>query len=154
MLSIDQKLAELGVVLPDLAAPIANYMAATMHNRTLYISGQLPRNGDLLVTGQVGRDLTVAEGAEAARLCAIAVLAAAKAALLGDLGRIEQCLVLNGFVNAPAEFTDHPRVMNGASDLLVAILGDSGKHSRAAVGVSSLPLGAAVEVSACFALTS
>ncbi|MBA4308276.1 MAG: hypothetical protein C0429_16225 [Sphingopyxis sp.] len=149
---IQNRLADLGIDLPDTLPPVANYVPATLHRGVLTVSGQLPRTASGLIKGKVGATLSVEEGAEAARICAIALFATAKTALGGDLDRIENCLTLSGFVNAADDFEDHPRVINGASDLIVDALGDAGRHSRIAVGVASLPLGAAVEVSASFAV--
>src|SRR5690606_1945818 len=117
----------------------------------VFISGQLPINADgQMIKGYLGKDVNLEEGAEAARLCAINILAQAKAALEGDLERITRCVKLGGFVACLPEFTDHPKVINGASDLIVSALGDIGQHARFAVGVPSLPRGAAVEVDAVF----
>lgn len=149
---IEQRLAELGITLPELSAPVANYVPALLHRGTLHLSGQLPRSNLGLIKGQVGVDLSVDDGAIAARSCAIALLATAKSVLDGNLDRIEQCLMVSGFVNAAPGFESHPQVINGASDLMVEVLGDIGRHSRVAVGVPSLPLGVCVEVSATFAV--
>ena len=148
--TIDDKLASLGITLPQVAPPVANYVPFTISGNTLYISGQLPGSGAELVKGTLGKDLDVRQGQTAAKLCAISIIAQAKAALDGDLGRVARCLRLGGFVASTPEFTDHPKVMNGASDLIVTVFGDAGRHARAAVGVSALPLGAAVEVDAIF----
>jgi enamine deaminase RidA (YjgF/YER057c/UK114 family) len=147
---IDDKLKSLGITLPELAAPVANYVPFTISGNTLYISGQLPGAGPSLVKGTLGKGMTVEQGRDAAKLCAISILAQAKAALKGDLDRVVRCLRLGGFVASTAEFTDHPKVVNGASDLIVEVFGDAGRHARAAVGVAALPLGAAVEVDAIF----
>ena len=147
---IAEKLKTLGVTLPELAAPVANYVPFTISGNTLYISGQLPGAGPALVKGTLGKDMTVEQGRDAARLCAISILAQARAALKGDLDRVTRCLRLGGFVASTPDFTDHPKVVNGASDLIVEVLGDAGRHARAAVGVAALPLGAAVEVDAIF----
>lgn len=147
---IDEQLKKLGVTLPVLAAPVANYVPFTISGNTLYISGQLPGAGPAMVKGTLGSGLTVEQGRDAARLCAINIIAQAKAALKGDLDRVTRCLRLGGFVASTADFFDHPKVVNGASDLIVEVFGDAGRHARAAVGVSALPLGAAVEVDAIF----
>nr|WP_315457966.1 RidA family protein [uncultured Sphingorhabdus sp.] len=152
MSNIEQRLAQLGIELPETPAPVANYVPAVLFRGTLVLSGQLPRSAVGLVKGQVGSDLSVEEGAVSARLCAIALLATAKSALGGDLDRIEQCLTLSGFVNAAQGFEAHPQVINGASDLIVEVLGSVGRHCRVAVGVSSLPFGVSVEISASFAV--
>lgn len=145
---VDQRLAELGVELPNAPAPAANYVPYTISGNQLFISGQVTMgpNG-LEYVAKLGADADVATGQAAARLCAINILAQAKAAL-GDLDRITQVLKIQGFVNSTPDFTEHPAVVNGASDFLVEALGDAGKHARAAVGMGSLPLGVAVEVDA------
>ena len=150
---VETRLNELQIELPAPAAPAANYVPYILSGSQLFVSGQLPFGPDgLAFTGKLGADVDVATGQQAARLCAINILAQAKAAL-GDLDRIDQCLKLGGFVNAVPDFTDHPQVVNGASDLIVAALGDKGRHTRFAVGCGSLPLGAPVEVDALIAFT-
>ncbi|SMF67092.1 RidA family protein [Neorhizobium sp. CSC1952] len=147
--AIDGRLKELGIVLPVAAAPAANYVPYTISGTTLYLSGQLPiEDGKVAVTGLVGRDVDVPTAQRAAELCAINILAQAKAALGGDLGRIRRILKLNGFIASTPDFTEQHLVMNGASNLIANVLGDAGKHARAAVGMASLPLNAAVEVDA------
>lgn len=149
---IEARLRALDLVLPDVPVPMANYVPFLHLNGQLFISGQLPmRDGRVAVTGKLGAGREIAQGQEAARLCALNILAQAKAALR-DLDRIVQCLRLNGFVNAAPDFIDHPKVMNGASDLIVDVLGQKGRHTRIAVGCASLPLGAAVEIDAVFAI--
>jgi enamine deaminase RidA (YjgF/YER057c/UK114 family) len=154
--SIEARLAELGLSLPVAAAPAANYVPWTISGSTLYVAGQLPfEDGKLAVLGPVGSGVggeavSVERATHAARLCGLNILAQAKAALDGDLERIVRCLKLGGFVNAAAGFADHPKVINGASDLMVAVLGDAGRHARFAVGASSLPLNVAVEIDAIF----
>ncbi|NRB31443.1 MAG: RidA family protein [Rhizobiaceae bacterium] len=145
---VDQRLAELGVELPDAPAPAANYVPYTISGNQLIVSGQITMgpNG-LEYVAKLGADADFETGQAAARLCAINILAQAKAAL-GDLDRITQVLKIQGFVNATPDFTQHPAVINGASDFLVEVLGDAGKHARAAVGMGSLPLGVAVEIDA------
>lgn len=145
---VDQRLAELGVELPNAPAPAANYVPYTISGNQLFVSGQVTMgpNG-LEYVAKLGADADVATGQAAARLCAINILAQAKAAL-GDLDRITQVLKIQGFVNSTPDFTEHPAVVNGASDFLVEVLGEAGKHARAAVGMGSLPLGVAVEVDA------
>ena len=146
---IEERLGELGLTLPEAAAPAANYVPWTRSGNTLYIAGQLPfENGGLSIKGQVGGAVDLEEGKRAARLCALNILAQAKAALDGDLGRVVRCLKLGAFVAAAPGFTDHPQVVNGASDLMVAALGDAGRHARFAVGVSGLPMDSAVEIDA------
>jgi len=152
-MSIETRLAELGIVLPTPAAPIANYVAAVRSGSLLVVSGQLclGPDGKLAAghTGKLGGTVTPEAGVEAARLCAINVLAQAKAAL-GSLDGITRCIRLGGFINVTPGFTAVAPVMNGASDLIVAVLGDRGRHARSTIGVAELPLGAAVEVEAMF----
>lgn len=149
--SIEKRLAELGLRLPVAAAPAANYVPWAISGDTLYIAGQLPfEDGKLAVLGPVGEAVSVEQATLAARLCGLNILAQAKAALDGDLSRIVRCLKLGGFVQSPPGFVDHPKVINGASDLMVAVLGDAGRHARFAVGASSLPLNVTVEIDAVF----
>lgn len=146
---IDQRLAELNIDLPPSGPAVANYVPYRVDQGFLTIAGQLPmKSGQVLYQGIVGRDLTLEQGQEAARLCAINILAQIKSALNGDWTRLLGVVRLGGFVASGPDFTDHPKVVNGASDLIVSVLGDVGRHARFAVGVSSLPLGAAVEVDA------
>jgi enamine deaminase RidA (YjgF/YER057c/UK114 family) len=145
----EEKLAALGLELPVAAAPVANYVGFTVSGKTVYISGQLPfKDGKLLVTGRLGAGVSIEDGYAAGRQCGLNILAHLKAACGGDLDRVSRVLRLGGFVNATPEFTDAPKCVNGASDLMVAVFGDAGRHARAAVGVASLPAGAAVEVDA------
>ena len=149
---IEARLKALDLVLPEARAAIGSYAPFLHLDRQLIISGQLPLvDGKVAIAGKVGTDLDLAKGCEAARLCALNILAQAKAALR-DLDRIVQLVRLNGFVNSAPGFTDHPKVLNGASDLMVKILGNKGIHTRIAVGCASLPLDAAVEVDAIFAI--
>jgi enamine deaminase RidA (YjgF/YER057c/UK114 family) len=149
--TIEARLTELGLVLPQAAAPAANYVPWTIAGDTLYVAGQLPfENGALEIKGRVGETVTVERAKHAAMLCGLNILAQAKAALGGDLGRIVRCLKLGGFVNSGLGFADHPQVINGASNLMVAVLGDAGRHARFAVGAASLPLDVAVEIDAIF----
>ncbi len=149
----EQKLAELGIVLPNPVAPIANYVPFVRTGNLLVISGQLCLGPDGKLApahkGKVGGNVSVEQGVEAARLCAINVLAQARAAL-GSLDRINRCVRLGGFINNAPGFDGLPAVMNGASDLMVAVLGDRGRHARSTVGMAELPLSAAVEVEAMF----
>jgi enamine deaminase RidA (YjgF/YER057c/UK114 family) len=148
---IEARLKALDLVLPEVAAPVADYVSYLHLNGQLYVSGQLPfKGGRVAVTGTLGADLDLDQGQDAARLCALNILAQAKAAL-GDLDRIVQCLRLSGYVNAVQGYADHPKVINGASELIVKVLGQKGRHTRIAVGCSSLPLNAAVEIDAIFA---
>lgn len=155
--TIEARLAELGITLPQAAAPVANYVAFVLEHDTLVISGQLALGPDGKLDGahkgKLGADVSDEAGKAAARNCAINVLAQAKAAL-GDLDRIGRCMRLGGFINAAPDFVDLALIMNGASDLMVAVLGDKGKHARSTVGVASLPLGCAVEVEALFSIRS
>jgi len=144
---IDRKLAELGLSLPEAAAPVAAYVPTVLSGNLLHISGQLPFKDGKLVTGRLGDGLSVEEGQDAAQRCALMLVAQVKAAI-GDLGRVTRIVKLGVFVNSHGDFTDQPKVANGASELMVALFGDAGKHARSAVGVPVLPLGAAVEVDA------
>jgi enamine deaminase RidA (YjgF/YER057c/UK114 family) len=149
---IDARLQALGLALPEAAAPVANYLPVAIHGGLAAVSGQLPRDGAGLITGQVGAGLDVEAGRAAARACGLAILAQLRQALDGDLDRVRRCVQLTGFVNSGPGFADHPAVINGASDLMVEVFGEAGRHARAAVGAASLPLGAAVEVAATFAV--
>jgi enamine deaminase RidA (YjgF/YER057c/UK114 family) len=147
----DEALAELGLTIPELPVPVANFVPYVVTGKLVYVSGQIPlREGKVAFVGKLGREFTVAEGKEAARICALYILAAVRQACGGDLDRVVRCVRLGGFVNSTPDFTDQPEVMNGASDLMVAVLGDRGRHARAAVGVNSLPRGVAVEADAIF----
>jgi len=149
---IEARLKALDLVLPEAKPALGSYVPFLHLDRLLFISGQLPmKDGKLACAGRLAGEADLAKGQEAARLCALNILSQAKAALR-DLDRIVQLLRLNGFVNAAPEFTDHPKVLNGASDLLVEILGNKGRHTRIAVGCSSLPLNASVEIDAIFAV--
>lgn len=150
---IAERLRDLGLALPPAPNPVANYVPYLLVGNLLFISGQISKAGDgTLIAGRVGDSLSLDDGVGAARVCALNLLAQANAAL-GSLDHVGQLVRLTGFVNSGAEFTDHPKVINGASDLMVAVLGDKGRHTRAAVGVSGLPLGAAVEIDAIFSVT-
>jgi enamine deaminase RidA (YjgF/YER057c/UK114 family) len=144
---IDRKLEELGLTLPQAAAPVASYVPAVEANGLLHISGQLPFKDGQIVTGRLGDGVSLEDGQDAAQRCALMLVAQMKAAL-GSLGRVERIVKLGVFVNSHGDFTDQPKVANGASDLMVALFGDAGKHARSAVGVPVLPLGAAVEIDA------
>ena len=148
--AIDRKLAELGLTLPEAASPIAAYVPAVEAAGLLHISGQLPFRDGKVMTGRLGDDVSLEEGQEAARRCGLMLVAQIKAAL-GGLDRVERIVKLGVFVNSTADFTDQPKVANGASELMVALFGDAGRHARAAVGVTALPLGAAVEIDAIVA---
>lgn len=149
-MTIETRLAELGLTLPDAPAPAANYVPFVQVGPLVHVSGQISRNAAGLMTGKLGHDLTVDQGAEAAKACALAILAQIRAACDGDWTRFRRMVKLTGFVNSTADFTDQPRVINGASDLLAAVLGDAGRHARSAVSAASLPLGVAVEIDAVF----
>jgi len=149
---IEARLKALDLVLPEVPVPVANYVSYLHLNGQLFVAGQLPlKEGRIAVAGTLGAGLDVTQGQDAARLCGLNILAQAKAAL-GDLDRIVQCFRLTGYVNAAPDFIDHPKVINGASELIVKVLGSKGRHTRVAVGCSSLPLGAAVEIDAIFAV--
>ena len=148
---IEARLKALDLVLPEVPLPVADYVSFLHLNGQLFVAGQLPLKGKLAMTGTLGAGVDLTQGQEAARLCALNILAQAKAAL-GDLDRIVQCLRLNGFVNSAPGFIDHSKVINGASELIVKVLGQKGRHTRIAVGCSSLPLGATVEIDAIFAV--
>lgn len=145
----ERALTDLGIRLPAASEPMGSYVPCVIASSLLFVSGQLPMNqGKMMFAGKVGSDLFVQEAQMAARQCALNVLAQAKQALGGDLDRIVGIVKLGGFVNCKPDFTDHPQIINGASDLMVEIFGDKGKHARFAVGVSSLPMNASVEVEA------
>lgn len=154
--TIEDRLAELGVTLPDAPAPAANYVPYVVSGLLVFISGQLPMvGGDFPHRGQLGRDVDLDDGVEAARLCAINILSQLKAACNGDLSKVVRCVRLGGFVAATPDFEQHPAVINGASDLIAGALGsEAGSHARAAVGVSSLPFGVPVEVEAVFEIVA
>lgn len=149
---IDDRLAALGLTLPDAPAPAANYVPFTRAGNTVYVSGQISLGPDGLLTGKLGADLDLEQGVAAARLCALNLLAQARAACDGDWARLDRALKLTGFVNSTPDFTDQPKVINGASDLLVEVLGEAGRHSRSAVSAGALPLGVAVEIEGIFLL--
>lgn len=150
MSRFEDSLTALGVSLPDAPAPAANYVPFVLTGNTLYVSGQISADSSGLMTGKVGTDISVEDGAKAAKACAISLLAQVKAACGGDLDRLERVVKLTGFVNSAADFTDQPKVINGASDFLVEALGDAGRHARSAVSAASLPLGVAVEIEGIF----
>ncbi len=151
---IDARLSELGITLPTPAAPAANYVPVVVTGNLAFVSGQVPMTPEgVKFVGKVGREFSVEEGRQAARICAINLLAALKASL-GDLGKIVRFVKLVGFVNADPDFIEPQFVVNGASDLLVEVLGDKGRHARSAVGMGTLPLGVAVEVEAIVEIAS
>lgn len=152
MPSIEQQLQSLNLELPEATMPAANYVPTMQIGNQLVVSGQLPmRGGKPHFVGKVGENISLEEAQECARLCGLNILAQSKLAL-GDLDKIKKLVRLGVFVNATPDFTEHPKVANGVSDMMVALLGDAGKHARAAVGVSGLPFGVAVEVEALFEL--
>lgn len=150
MAQFESKLAEMGVTLPEAPMPAANYVPYVQVGNTLFVSGQLPKLGDDLMVGKLGDDMQTAQGAEAARACAINLLAQVKAACGGDLDRMKRVVKLTGFVNSTADYGEQPSVINGASDFLGEALGEAGKHSRSAVSAAALPFGVAVEIEGIF----
>ena len=149
-MSFAKRLEEMGISLPDAPAPAANYVPFVRTGNTVYVSGQISNGPDGLITGKLGDDMQVEEGAAAARTCALRLLAQVRAACDGDLDRLKRVVKLTGFVNSTAEFKDQPKVINGASDFFVEALGDAGRHARSAVSAASLPLGVAVEIEGIF----
>jgi enamine deaminase RidA (YjgF/YER057c/UK114 family) len=150
---ITTRLAELGIELPEPSAPAANYVPYVVCGNLVFVSGQITVwNGELRFVGKVGAEISLEEAIEAARLCGLNLIAQARDATGGDLDRIKRVVKLGGFVNAGPEFTDHPKVINGASDLMTEVFGEAGKHARFAVGAGSLPLGIAVEIDGIFEL--
>lgn len=150
-MTIQHRLAELGIELPAAAAPVAAYVPVVVAGNLAHVSGQLPFVGGQLVTGRLGEDVSLEQGYAAARACGLMILAQLHAAL-GSLDRVERIVKLGAFVNSTTDFTDQPKVANGASELMAEVFGEAGKHARSAVGVPILPLGAAVEVDAIVAL--
>lgn len=150
MSAIEARLAELGVTLPDAPAPAANYVPYVISGNMVYVSGQISMADGQLICGKLGADMGIDAGTAAARSCAISLLAQLKAACGGNVDRLQRVVKLVGFVNSTADFTDQPKVINGASDFMVAALGDAGRHARSAVSAASLPLGVAVEIEAIF----
>lgn len=148
---VENRLAELGLALPEAAAPVAAYVPVVVAGGLAHVSGQLPFVDGALVTGRLGEDVSLEQGTQAAQACGLMVLAQLKAAL-GSLERVERIVKLGVFVNSAGSFTDQPKVANGASELMVSVFGDAGRHARSAVGVPVLPLGAAVEVDAVVAV--
>ena len=141
------------IILPEAADPVGSYVAAKIIGKLLYISGQISIGSDgKLIKGKLGKDLTVEDGYKAAERCALSIVSQVKKACGGDLSRIRECVKLTGFVNSTEDFTDQPKVINGASDLIAKIFSEKGMHTRAAVSTNSLPLGVAVEVDAIFEL--
>ncbi|MDD9901922.1 MAG: RidA family protein [Alphaproteobacteria bacterium] len=150
-MSVAQRLKDQNITLPPAAAPVASYVATVVSGNMLFVSGQLPiESGEVAVKGHLGKDVSLEDGVRAAQLCALNIVAQVSAALDGNLDRVARCVKLGGFVASTPEFTDHPKVINGASDFIVSVFGDTGKHARAAVGVAALPRGTAVEIEAIF----
>ena len=153
MSAIEKKLADLGITLPPPGAPAGNYVPYVVVGDIAYMAGQVAREaGKMKYVGKLGRELSVDQGAAAAKLCAVNLLAQLKAACGGDLDRVERCVRLTGYVNSTPDFLEHPKVVNGASDLMVAVFGERGQHARTALGVAALPLDSATEVEAIFQL--
>lgn len=150
MSTIDSRLSELGLELPEPVAPVANYVPFVQSGNQVFISGQISMGPNGLVTGRLGDSMRIEDGQAAARLCAINLIAQLRVACGGDLSRFVRVVKLGGFVCATPDFTDIPKVINGGSDLMVAVFGDAGRHARSAVACPSLPLGAAVEIDGVF----
>ena len=152
-MTIEEKIKELNIVLPNAPDPVGSYVATKITGKLLYISGQISinENGDL-IKGKIGKDLNTNDGYRAAERCAISIISQVKKACNGDFSKIKSCVKLTGFVNSSDDFTEQPKVINGASDIISKVFGKTGMHTRAAVSVNSLPLGVAVEVDAIFEL--
>jgi enamine deaminase RidA (YjgF/YER057c/UK114 family) len=151
--TVEARLAELGIELPNAAAPAANYVPYVVSGKLVMVSGQITMwNGELKYLGKVGQDFDIDEGYQAARLCGLNLIAQTRAAAGGDLDRVKRVVKLGGFVNSTADFTDQPKVINGASDLMAEVFGEAGQHARFAVSAASLPLGVAVEIDGIFEL--
>ena len=152
-MSYENRIKELAIKLPDAKAPVGNYVATKIAGKMLFVSGQISINeGGELIKGKVGKDLDTEAGYEAAKRCALSIVAQIKKACGNDLSKVKSCIKLTGFVNSADDFTEQPKVINGASDLIASIFGDAGMHTRAAVSTNSLPLGVSVEVDAIFEL--
>ena len=152
-MSIEAHLAKLGIILPDAPAPAANYMPWVRTGNLLFISGQIATNENGFITGKLGENMTVEDGAIAAKACAVSLLAQLKAGCDGDIDRLVRVVKLVGFVNSTPDFGDQPKVINGCSDFMVKALGDKGRHSRSAVSAASLPFGVAVEIEGIFEIS-
>ena len=152
-MSAEQNIEKLKIKLPEAKAPVGNYVATKISGKILFVSGQISinENGEL-IKGKVGKDLNTESGYDAARRCALSIIAQVKKACDNDLSKVKSCIKLTGFVNSTDDFIEQPKVINGASDLIASVFGDSGMHTRAAVSTNSLPLGVAVEVDAIFEL--
>lgn len=151
--NVDSRLAELGIVLPEPQKAWANYVSYIVSGNLVVVSGQLSQLGNERYVGKLGKELSIEQGYRAARICAINLLSHLKVACGGELDRVTRCIEVGGFVNSASDFHDHPKVLNGASDLLVEVLGDAGRHTRFAVGAAALPLNFAVEVKAIFEIS-
>ena len=152
-MNFEKKIEELKIKLPEAKAPVGSYVATKITGNFLFISGQISiEDNGQLIKGKVGKDLSIEQGYDAAKRCGLSILAQAKVACDGDLSKIKSCIKLTGYVNSTDNYTDQPKVINGASDLIVSIFGDAGIHTRAAVSTNSLPLGVSVEVDAIFEL--
>ncbi len=150
-MNFEDKIKELEIELPEAKAPVGSYVATKIVGKLLYISGQISINANgELIKGKVGKDLTTDEAYEAAKRCGLSIVAQVKNSCKGDLSKIKSCIKLTGFVNSTEDYTEQPKVINGASDLIASIFGDAGMHTRAAVSTNSLPLGVSVEVDAIF----
>ena len=153
-INAETRLTENQIELPQATSAVANYVPFVLSGNILYISGQITIwNGELRYRGKLGKSVSVGEGYQAARLCGLNLLAQVKSACGGDLNRVTRVIKLGGFVNCTSDFTDHPKIINGASDLMTDVFGDAGRHARFAVGASSLPLGVAVEIEGTFEIT-
>jgi enamine deaminase RidA (YjgF/YER057c/UK114 family) len=152
-MNFEEKISELNIVLPEAKAPVGSYVASKIIGKMLFISGQISisANGEL-IKGKIGKELTTEDGYQAAKRCGLSIISQVKKACNDDLSQIKSCIKLTGFVNSTEDFIEQPKVINGASDLIVALFGNAGMHTRAAVSASSLPLGVSVEVDAIFEL--
>ena len=152
-MDFENKIKELKINLPEAKAPVGSYVATKIVGNLLYISGQISisENGEL-IKGKIGKDLSTEEGYKAAERCGLSIISQAKVACGGDLSKIKSCIKLTGFVNSTDNFTEQPKIINGASDLIASVFGEAGMHTRAAVSTNSLPLGVSVEVDAIFEL--
>ena len=152
-MSFEKKIQELKIKLPEAKPPVGSYVATKITGNFLFISGQISiEDNGQLIKGKIGKDLSTEQGYDAAKRCGLGIVAQAKAACDGDLSKIKSCIKLTGYVNSTDNFTDQPKVINGASDLISSVFGDAGMHTRAAVSTNSLPLGVSVEVDAIFEL--
>ena len=152
-MNFDKKIEELKINLPEATNPVGSYVATKVANKMLFISGQISISSDgELIKGKLGKDLNTEAGYEAAKRCGLSIVAQVKKACEGDLAKVKSCIKLTGFVNSTEDFVEQPKVINGASDLIVSVFGDAGMHTRAAVSTNSLPLGVSVEVDAIFEL--